>query len=252
MENRQILGMRIDATTYSKAADQILDWARAGGRGMVCCANVNMVMECFDRAAYRNLVNSAELVTPDGMPLVWAMRGLGTRGATRVYGPDLTRTLLAAAERAGIAVGFYGGTPQTLKQLLAVTAANHPRLNISYSCAPPFKSLTDAEDHAVTEAIRASGARLLFVGLGCPKQEAWMAAHRDRLEAVLLGVGAAFDFIAGTKPQAPRVLQNAGCEWLFRLATEPRRLWRRYLKNNPRFLFHCGVQLLRRRLEIAQ
>lgn len=252
VESRQIIGMRVDATTYTLAADQILEWAQAGCGRMVCCACVHMAMECFDRMAYRKIINDADLVTPDGMPLVWTLRRLGVPDATRIYGPDLTRILLGVAEKAGLAVGFYGGTPETLNRLLAVAAKAHPQLHVAYACAPPFRPVSGAEDIEVVDAIRASGARLLFVGLGCPKQEVWMAAHRDRLDAVLLGVGAAFDFIAGTKPQAPAFVQRAGCEWLFRLTVEPKRLWRRYLTNNPRFLFHCGAQILGRRTELSR
>lgn len=249
MTGRYILGMRVDATSYRSAARQILDWARAGGGRTVCCGTVHMVMECFDDPEFRRAVNSAGLVTADGVPLVWTLRGLGVRGATRVYGPDLTRAVLAAAEHDGLEVGFYGGSPATLAKLVAATAQAHPRLAIRYSWAPPFRPLTPAEDAAAVAAIRASGVRLLFVGLGCPKQERWAAAHRHQIPAVILGVGAAFDFLAGVKPQAPAWVQRMGCEWLFRLALEPGRLWKRYLKHNPRFAWHCGAQLWRARWE---
>jgi N-acetylglucosaminyldiphosphoundecaprenol N-acetyl-beta-D-mannosaminyltransferase len=242
--SRRVLGMRVDATRYDACADAVLELARAGG-GMVCVATVHMVMEAFDDPAFQRLVNAADVVTPDGMPLVWALRALGVPGAVRVYGPDLTRRVCARAAEAGVPVGFYGGRPQVLESLLRRASASWPSLRVAFAHSPPFRELRPEEDAAVVEAIRDSGARVLFVGLGCPRQERWMAAHRDALPCAMLGVGAAFDFLAAHKPQAPRWLQDVGLEWLFRLATEPRRLWRRYLVNNPRFVWHFGRQLAR-------
>jgi N-acetylglucosaminyldiphosphoundecaprenol N-acetyl-beta-D-mannosaminyltransferase len=223
LDSRSILGMRADAISYP---------------------TVNNVMEGYDSPAFRSVMNRADLVAPDGMPLVWGLRALGIRGATRVYGPDLTPHVLAAAEREGIPVGFYGATGAVLERLLKRIHGRYPRLDVAYALAPPFRPLSDEEDIAVTERINASGARILFVGLSTPKQERWMAAHRGRVGAVMLGVGAAFDFLAGVKRQAPRWMMGAGLEWLFRLASEPRRLWRRYLKHNPRFVFLFLGQLL--------
>jgi N-acetylglucosaminyldiphosphoundecaprenol N-acetyl-beta-D-mannosaminyltransferase len=188
-------------------------------------------------------MNAADLVTPDGMPLVWGLRLLGIRTAARVYGPDLTPHLLEAAAREGIPVGFYGATDAVLEKLLRAVGSRYPSLRVAYAWAPPFRALTREEDRAATTLINDSGARILFVGLSTPKQERWMAAHRGRVEAVMLGVGAAFDFLAGTKRQAPRWMMRAGLEWLFRLASEPRRLARRYLKHNPRFLILFLTQL---------
>ena len=247
-ESRYIVGTRVDATSYAHATAQILEWAKDGRGRMVCCADAHCVMECFDDAAYGAMVNSADLVTADGVPLVWAMRTLGIRTASRVYGPDLTRCLLAATARAGVAVGFYGGGVATMQRLVAAVSRMHPQPALRYAYAPPFRPLTRSEDEAVVAAIRASGVAVLFVGIGCPKQERWMALHRDRIGAVMVGVGAAFDFLAGVKPEAPGFLQHAGLEWLFRLAIEPRRLWRRYLKSVPRFAALFGAQLLLARL----
>jgi N-acetylglucosaminyldiphosphoundecaprenol N-acetyl-beta-D-mannosaminyltransferase len=174
---------------------------------------------------------------------VWGLRRLGVQAPTRVYGPDLTPLVLAQAERDGIPVGFYGGTPEVLKALLAEVARRWPRLEISYAWSPPFRELTPEEDEEVVRAVNASGTRILLVGLGCPRQETWMAQHRDRVAAVMVGVGAAFDFLAGTKKQAPPVMQRAGLEWGFRLAMEPKRLWRRYLRQNPRFALLFARQL---------
>lgn len=243
--SRRILGMRVDATSYERAADQVIGWAKRGESRYVCVSTVHMVMEGHDQPAYQRIVNGADLVTPDGMPLVWGLRLLGLRGASRVYGPDLTPVVCAAAAEAGIPVGFYGGSPAVLEQMVARLRADYPALRVAYQHSPPFRPLTEAEAAAEIDAIRASGARILFVGLGCPKQERWMAERRGEIDAVMLGVGAAFDFLAGNKRQAPDLLQSLGLEWLFRLATEPRRLWRRYVYNNPRFVVLFAAQWLR-------
>jgi N-acetylglucosaminyldiphosphoundecaprenol N-acetyl-beta-D-mannosaminyltransferase len=186
-------------------------------------------------------------VTPDGMPLVWGLRLLSVPHATRVYGPELTPRLLARAAAEGVPVGFYGGSPEVIDALRTVAARRWPSLRVAYAYAPPFRELDDAEDDEIVRSIVDSGARILFVGLGCPKQERWMRAHQARLPLVQIGVGAAFDFLAGTKRQAPALLQRAGLEWAFRLATEPRRLWKRYLRHNPRFVMAFGAQVVRAR-----
>jgi len=248
LESRSILGMRVDATSYDDAAARVMKWAAgADRRRYVCVSTVHMVMEGHDDARYQSVVNGADLVTPDGMPLVWGLRLLGVPDAERVYGPTLTPRLLAAAARAGVPVGFYGGEPEVLDKLIAVAVDRFPGLRVVYACSPPFRALSLEEDAVIVDRINASGARLLFVGLGCPKQERWMAAHRSSVNAVMLGVGAAFDFTAGVKAQAPHFIQNLGLEWLFRLVCEPRRLWRRYLRHNPRFVTFFALQVLRQR-----
>jgi len=239
----RILGMRVDPTSYEEATEKVLAWAAAGESRYVCVANVHMVMEAHDDPSFRALVNAADLVTPDGMPLVWMLRKLGYPHQERVYGPELTSRVCAEAARRGVPVGFYGGHPEALEALVRNLSARFPGLRVVYAYSPPFRPLTPEEDEGVTEEINASGARILFVGLGCPKQEWWMAEHKGRVRAVMLGVGAAFDFHAGRVRQAPVWMQRAGLEWLFRLVQEPRRLWRRYLKHNPRFLLLAFLQL---------
>jgi N-acetylglucosaminyldiphosphoundecaprenol N-acetyl-beta-D-mannosaminyltransferase len=236
--SRRVLGLRLDATSYGETTEAVLRLAAAGTGGMVCHANVHMAMEAFDDPDLRRQLNAADRVTPDGVPLVWALRWLGLRDAGRVYGPTLTERLCRRAQEQGLPVGFYGGRPEVLDALVTRLAERFPRLRIAFACSPPFRPPTSEEDRRAVEAIAASGARLLFVGLGCPKQERWMARHRPALPCVLLGVGAAFDFLAGATPQAPAWMQRVGLEWLFRLAFEPRRLWRRYLVHNPRFVWH--------------
>ncbi|KXG78333.1 putative N-acetylmannosaminyltransferase [Fervidicola ferrireducens] len=247
MEHRYILGMRVDATSFQEATRLILKWAGTGESRYVCAANVHMVMEAYDSPAFRKVVNNADLVVPDGMPLAYGLRLLGMRGQERVCGPELMLHVCEAAASQGVPVGFYGGSPDTLQALVKNLSKRFPNLRVAYQYSPPFRPLTAEEDAAVTKQIAASGARILFVGLGCPKQECWMAEHRGKIPAVMLGVGAAFDFHAGRIRQAPRWVQNIGMEWFFRLCMEPRRLWRRYFKHNPRFLILFALQLVGKR-----
>ena len=245
--HRLVLGLRVDATSYEDSARRVLDWSNEERGRYVCAANVHTTMLGWDDPDFQRVVNEADLVTPDGMPLVWALRRLGVDGATRVYGPTLTLHVCELAANEGVPVGFYGGSPEALERLVANLQARYTALRVAFAESPPFRALTPEEDEAALGRMRASGARILFVGLGCPKQERWMADHRDRVPLVQLGVGAAFDFHAGMVRQAPQALQNAGLEWAFRLAMEPRRLAGRYLRHNPRFVWHFGRQLLRER-----
>jgi N-acetylglucosaminyldiphosphoundecaprenol N-acetyl-beta-D-mannosaminyltransferase len=201
-------------------------------------------LESITSSTYFDVIENADLVTADGMPLVWMLRKLGIPSASRVYGPDATPLILQAAEREGLPVGFYGGTAPVLDRLLALVHHRYPQLQVNYAFAPPFRPLTPAEDLEVVEKITSSGIRILFVGLGSPKQDIWNQSHRGTLPCVMLGVGAAFDFLSGHKPQAPKWMQRNGLEWLFRLATEPRRLGKRYLRHNPHFAVRAIWQLL--------
>jgi N-acetylglucosaminyldiphosphoundecaprenol N-acetyl-beta-D-mannosaminyltransferase len=248
LESRTIIDVRVDATSYDDAAARIVGWAGAGASKYVCVAAVNNVMEARDNAEFRGAMNGADLVTPDGMPLVWGLRALGIPEATRVYGPDLTPAVLEAAATADVSVGFYGSTPETLEALEEHVRATWPNLRIAYTFSPPFAPLTAIQEAKIVRDLSASGAQLLFVGIGCPKQELWMARQRGRLNMVMVGVGAAFDFLAGKKKQAPRFMQRTGTEWIFRLLTEPKRLWRRYLRHNPRFVVLFGAQLIQSKL----
>ena len=247
----KILGTRVDPTSYNEATAVIAEWATQNLSKYVCVATVSQVMEGHDASAFQAVMNEADLVTPDGMPLVWGLRLLGWKGATRVYGPDLTPIVLARAAADGLPVGFYGGSPEVLEQFVQAMTARFPELKAAYAFSPPFRPLTPAEDQQVVQEIMESGARILFVATGNPAQELWMAAHRGKVPAVMIGVGAAFDFLTGAKRQAPRWMMGIGLEWLFRLATEPRRLWKRYLKHNPRFVVLFALQLIRARFNRA-
>ena len=247
LQQRYVLGQRLDATDYADATARVVDWANRGESRYVCLSNVHMVMQGWDDPNFRQIINAADLITTDGVPLVWCLRALGLPSAVRVYGPDLTLHVCATAAQQQLAIGLYGGTAQSLKEFAAMLQSRFPAIEIACSIAPPFRPLTEAEDVAYTKQLAESGARILFVGIGCPKQEIWMSEHRGRLNMPMLGVGAAFDFHAGRVKQAPAWLQAIGLEWLFRLLMEPRRLWRRYAWHNPRFVLFFIEQLLRGR-----
>jgi len=236
--------MRVDATSYEDASRRVARWARDGRSAYVCVATVHMIMEAFDSSAFQRVVNGADLVTSDGRPLVWALRSLGVRDATQVRGTDLTAHVVELAAREGIPIGLYGGTPDLLETFARILERRYPGVRVVCRIAPPFRPLTPEEDETVTGEILSSGARLLFVGIGCPKQERWMEAHKERIPAVMLGVGAAFDFHTGRVRQAPGWMQVAGLEWLFRLLMDPRRLWKRYARHNPRFVVLFSLELL--------
>jgi N-acetylglucosaminyldiphosphoundecaprenol N-acetyl-beta-D-mannosaminyltransferase len=241
-----VLNTRVDPTSYIEATDQIANWAASGESRYVCVANVHMIMEAYDSPEFQAIVNQADLVTPDGMPLVWMLRRFGYPHQQRVYGPDLTIWIARKAAAAGIPVGLYGGAPDTLQDLKKSLEKKISGIQIDYAYSPAFRELTVEENKQIVSDINNSGIRILFVGLGCPRQERWMAAHIGHIHAVMLGVGAAFDFHAGKKAQSPAWIQKIGMEWFFRLITEPRRLWYRYLYNNPRFVFLAARQLLGR------
>ncbi len=240
-----ILGTRVDATSYSEACDRIQGWAEAQRSCYVVAANVHVVMMADQESAYRAIVNQAALVTPDGMPLVWGLWLLGLPNQTRVYGPDLMLACCQRAAAVGLPIYLYGSTDLTLQKLTAYLNQRFPNLIIAGSHAPAFRPLTAQEEAADVQRIQQSGARVVFVGLGCPKQEQWMHRQLGQLTAVMIGVGAAFSFFSGEVSQAPRWMMGLGLEWLYRLSQEPRRLWRRYFLYNPLFVLRFGRQILR-------
>src|SRR5918995_1865553 len=213
----------------------------------VCVTGVHGVIASQDDSDLRRIHNEAGMVTTDGMPLVWLSRRRSPPGTTveRVYGPDLMLAVFARSELAGWRHFLYGSSPETLERLRANLRDRFPLANVVGSLAPPFRPLDEGEEREIAAEIAAARPDIVWVGLSTPKQERWMAAHVGRVHApVLVGVGAAFDFHAGVKRQAPRWVQRSGLEWLFRLATEPRRLWRRYLINNPLFVVLVVLQVL--------
>jgi N-acetylglucosaminyldiphosphoundecaprenol N-acetyl-beta-D-mannosaminyltransferase len=240
-----VLGVGVSAIDVERAVSIIGGWVSRRVPNYVCVSGVHGVMESQEDDVLRDIHNHAGLVTPDGMPLVWLGRLASHRQMTRVYGPDLLLACCAESSRRGWRHFFYGGASGVADLLARRLRAHFPTLEVAGTYTPPFRALTDEEEADVTRRIEESHADIVWVGLSTPKQERWMAAHVGRVAApVLIGVGAAFDFHAGLKPQAPHWLQQCGLEWLFRLATEPRRLWRRYLTNNPRFVWRVTLQQL--------
>jgi N-acetylglucosaminyldiphosphoundecaprenol N-acetyl-beta-D-mannosaminyltransferase len=244
---REVLGVPLAITDYDRTLDWIDEAVAAGHRGYICVAAVHTVMACREDAELRAAVLGADFTVPDGQPLVWALGALGHELPSRVYGPELMDRACAHAARSGQRFYLYGGrNPGALAELARVLRLRHPGLRIVGGHCPPFRPLSDAEEEAIAADINRSGVDVVWVGIGVPKQEKWMARMRHRLDAaVLIGVGAAFDFHAGLVPQAPDALQRLGLEWAFRLVQEPRRLWRRYLRYNPRFVTGFLRQYLR-------
>jgi N-acetylglucosaminyldiphosphoundecaprenol N-acetyl-beta-D-mannosaminyltransferase len=201
-------------------------------------------MEGYDNDEFAGVVNGADLIVTDGMPLVWMQKVQGKNRASRVRANDLMISLCAYAERNGLSVGFYGGRQEVIDAILERAEKDHPNLKIAYAFSPPFRPLTETEDAEITGEINRAAPDILFMGLGCPKQERWMSAHKGKLTAVMLGVGASFDFYAGNVRESPAWMGKLGLEWLFRLTQEPKRLWRRYLILNPRFVWLATMQLL--------
>lgn len=244
-----ILGVQVATVNMKIALDVIDEWIRRREAQYVCVTGVHGVMESYRKRAIREIHNGAGLVVPDGMPLVWLSRLKGSSNVDRVYGPDLMLAVCEKASKRGYRNFFYGGGPGVAELLADRLRSRFPGLNIAGIHSPPFRALTSEEDDKVSESICRSQPDIVWVGISTPKQEMWMAQHVDRLRAVLIGVGAAFDFHAGLKGQAPRWMMNSGLEWLFRLIQEPARLGPRYLKNNPQFVGLIALQMLGVRLD---
>jgi N-acetylglucosaminyldiphosphoundecaprenol N-acetyl-beta-D-mannosaminyltransferase len=244
-----VLGVPLALTDYEDTLDWIDAAVAADRRAYICVAAVHTVMVCQEDPDLREAVLGADFTVPDGQPLVWAMNMLGHQLPSRVYGPELMDRACARAARTGLKMYLYGGRNQgALVQLALNLRRRHGGLRIVGGYAPPFRELTAQEEDAVVAEINRSGADVVWVGIGVPKQEKWMARMRERLDApVLVGVGAAFDFHAGLVPQAPDWMQRFGLEWMYRLAHEPRRLWRRYARYNPRFVGGFALQYARHR-----
>ena len=247
-ERASVLGVNVSAIDMDDCIATIEGWIRDGRSHYVCISGVHGVIESQSDEELRAIHNAAGLVTPDGMPLVWMARWLGHKRTRRVYGPDLMSRLSALSPSRGYRHFYYGGGEGLGERLKQALSRAFPGLDVVGTITPPFRALTPAEDDAVVAKINVAQPDIVWVGLSTPKQERWMASHISRLDArVLIGVGAAFDFLAGDKRQAPPWMQRNGLEWLFRLATEPRRLWRRYFSIVPKFIVLAGAQLLRAR-----
>ncbi len=248
----EVLGSRISALTLDQTVGMIADRIVSRVPGYVCICNVNDVVEGLKSPELQATINDAWLATPDGMPMVWWGRRAGFPEMERVYGPDLLNTIIADPRHRETRHFFYGGSPDVVKKMIEGAERIHAGVRIVGTICPPFRPLSPEEDEEYAREINAAEPDIVWVGLGCPKQNLWMAKNRSRLNApVLIGVGAAFDFLAGVKPQAPRWMQRNGLEWLFRLVTEPRRLWKRYLIHNTIFIVHTLAYVLGSRLRLS-
>lgn len=239
-----ILGVNVSAINETQALESIANWISSSASRYICVTPAHGVMDCWGDPELHIIFNASGLTTPDGMSIVWILKLLGHRHVERVYGPDL---LLAVCERSieeGWSHYFYGGALRVPETLAEKLADRFPGLRVVGTYSPPFRSLMPEEDQEIVRKINAANPDIVWVGLSTPKQERWMAAHLEKLNApVLIGVGAAFDFLSDRKKQAPRWIQRSGFEWLYRLASEPRRLWRRYARY-PLFVLLFLAQLL--------
>ncbi len=240
----KVLGVPVHAVQIPDVVVQMESWIRERSPGhFIVAANTHVIMECRESPAFKDAVNAADLVTPDGMPLVWIGRRRGFPLKKRAYGPELMGAFLNRSASLGYRHFFYGGTPKTVESLVAKLRDRWPTLQIAGFYAPPFRPLTKEEDRRVVEMVNEAAPDVLWVGLGCPKQEQWMYSHRLRLQVpAMVGVGQAFDLLAAVKRQAPGWMRDHGAEWLFRLFSEPKRLWRRYLIYGSKFICYSILE----------
>ena len=239
-----VLGSHYTALNRKTITQKIIRFAESEQSGYVCVANVHTTMMGYFNSKYRSVTNHALLAVPDGMPLVWAMKLLGNPKQDRVRGPTLMRRVCEQSCKHGLKHYLLGGTNETLLALEHYLKTNSPSIKIAGKESPPFRHATDKEKAERIKRINNSGAQILWVGLGAPKQENWMWEHRHEIKPLMIGVGAAFDLLPGVIPEAPAYMQAFGLEWLYRLVKEPKRLWRRYIFNNPLFLILLTAQVI--------
>ena len=243
IERVNVLGVGVSAINMTQALDNIDGWVRDRKHTYVCVCPVHSVMECRRSTEVRRIFNAAGMVTPDGMPLVWLSRMSGHKNVSRVYGPDLMLAELERSPQSGRRQFFYGGGPGVAELLSKRMQARFPGLQVAGVLEPPFAPLDQLCNAETAATINAARPDIVWIGMSSPKQDRWMACMRPLLEApVLIAVGAAFDFHSGTVKQAPRWMQRSGLEWAYRLSVDPRRLWRRYLVDNPWFIWEVGLQ----------
>ncbi len=241
---RTLIGCPVSALSFDEQINLLVGWAQHRMSKVVCVANVHMLIEAYRDSSFADVLKQANLVTPDGMPLVWMLRLLGSQRSQRVAGMDLFLATCQQAAATGISVFFLGSEPSVLEKIRARLVEEFPTLKIAGMESPPFRPLSPAEDLSIVQTINDSGAGIVFVSLGCPKQERWMAQHYQQVQAVMLGIGAVFPLYAGLMTRAPKLVRNSGLEWLYRLGQEPARLWKRYTSTIPIFLWLALKQLL--------
>ena len=244
LPTKKVLDFPITALKLDDQVQTILHWATERESKTVCVANVHMLMEAHWNPESANVLKGADIVTPDGMPLVWMMRQMGARYQDRVTGMDIMMSLCKLAEANNISVFYLGSQSEILSRMRKQLNNDFPRLKIAAMEPLPFRPLTEGEDQALIEKIHSSGAGVVLIYLGCPKQENWMAQHKGKIQAVMIGLGGVFPVYAGIHKRAPRVVRDLGLEWLYRWMQEPRRLWQRYTKTIPPFIWLALKQLL--------
>lgn len=246
---QSVIGFPVTALPFNAQVHLILKWASNRVSKYVCVANVHMLMEAHSNPAFASVLENADLVTPDGMPLVWLMKLMGVQQQDRVAGMDLFMTLCEQASAKHISVFFLGSKKEILERMKDKICQEFPDLEIADMQPLPFRPLTPEEDEAIVQQINQSGAGVVLVSLGCPKQELWMSQHKSQIQAVMLGLGGVFPVYAGIHKWAPKWIRKSGLEWLYRLLQEPRRLWRRYLATIPPFIYLAFKQVLIDRLK---
>ena len=246
MEKRRVVSVDITIAKYQDMIKEIIALSKKRKSCYICVANVHMLVEAYDNPGFKKVVNSAEIVTPDGMPLVWALRVLYGIEQDRVAGMDLLPALLECARRESLSVFFYGSTEGVLNKIRHKVLSHYVGARLAGTYSPPFRSLSPSEKEDVVQMINSSGANIVFVSLGCPKQEIWMNEMCGKINAVMIGVGAAFSTFSGDKRRAPVWMQRAGLEWLYRLLQEPKRLFWRYAYTNVKFILLMAREILKR------
>ncbi len=237
MRKRKLISINVSEISYKEALSQIIGLASEKKSSYVCVANVHMLVEAHKDREFADIVNSADLAVTDGMPLVKSLKILYGVSQDRIAGMDLLGDILKESENSGLSVFFYGSTTEVLNLIKNRIGIDFPRLKTAGFYSPPFRNLTDKEESDVINLIRESNANIVFVGLGCPKQEQWMARMKGKINAVMIGIGGAFTMYAGLQTRAPQWMQRNGLEWFFRLLQEPKRLWKRYLTTNSYFIY---------------
>ena len=240
------LGVPLSVGSFKQHVDLMAAWGRAHRSAYVCCVNVHMCMEAHDHADFAQILENADLATADGMPMLRTMNGFHDLDQERVAGNDLMPALMAEAEREGLSVYLFGGKQEVLDIIISRAASQYPKLRIAGTWSPPFRPLTPEEMGSDAERIARSGAHIVLVSLGCPRQERWMAAQKGKVPAVMVGVGGAFLLYAGMDTRAPKWMRDASLEWLYRFALEPGRLWKRYLVTNTAFIWLYAKAKLKR------
>jgi N-acetylglucosaminyldiphosphoundecaprenol N-acetyl-beta-D-mannosaminyltransferase len=241
---QHVIGFPITALSFDQQIEVILKWAKTGVSKIVCIANVHMLIEAHRDSHFASLLKASDLTTPDGMPLVWMLRLLGISRQDRVAGPDVLIALCRVAPEVGVSLFFLGSQSAVLEQMRTRLEREFPALKIAGMEPLPFRPMTAQEDEEIVRKLNTSGAGIVLVSLGCPKQERWMAEHRDKVDMVMIGVGGAFPMFAGIHRRAPQLVRQLGLEWLYRLIQEPKRLWKRYANTIPIFIWLAVKQLL--------